>query len=196
MRIIEDISLESNVHLLMRERGKLVPGSLREGHNVFTVNGKNWLSRLISWYSVGSVDVAYTNRRVRWVGLGSGALLESSTVVSLMTPVLVSPSSYLASVQAVEFPDSSSVRFIREFGLNEVTIAGIPVMISEAGLYADVSPANNGAEEDTSYDPEVPTGTVLDPTIGTNSVIAYKSFDGLAKTIDFTIEIRWDFRFA
>jgi hypothetical protein len=37
--------------------------------------------------------------------------------------------------------------------------------------------------------------TTLDPKLGTNSPIAYKVFDVLTKTQDFTLEIRWDFRF-
>jgi len=197
MRLKEDIVIESNVWLLMRERGKLVPGSHREGHNVFTTNGKNWLAKLIAWSTISGTDIAYTNRRVRWMALGKGSQLEASTVSQLADPVLATPTDYLRPIQTVEFPTSTSTRFIKEFGTTEVTIAGVPVNITEAALYSDVSPANNGAVDDVSYDPiGSPAATMLDPTRGINAVIAYKAFDGLSKTVDFTLEVRWEFRFV
>jgi hypothetical protein len=68
MRITEslkDIALESNVELIMRERGKLV--GKRDGHNVFTVTGRNLLSKLISWSVIaGGGDTPFTHRRTRW----------------------------------------------------------------------------------------------------------------------------------
>ena len=53
----EDILVEANMWLCMRERGKLVPGSIRDGHNAFTVTGKNWLSKLVAWSTVGPTDI-------------------------------------------------------------------------------------------------------------------------------------------
>lgn len=194
MRIVEnlrDIAVHSNVELYLRERGKLV--DRRIGHNVFTVTGRNLLSKLISWSTIASTDIPYTNRRARWMGLGSGSQLEVTTVVGLNQPVLVvSPDKYLAAIQTVEFPTSTSVRFTREFGTSDVNLAGTPVTITEAGLFADVSPGLNNSTDDVPY---TLGGTTLSPTVGTNPPIAYKAFDGLTKTVDFTLEIRWEFRF-
>jgi hypothetical protein len=192
---IRELPLLANVQILMREGGKIVPGSLREGHNVFTVNGKNWLSKLMAWSTIAGTDIAFTNRRCRWMGLGTGSQLEASTVAALVTPVLATPTDFLRPIQSVEFPTSYSVRFIKEFGTTEITILGTPVQITEAGMFADVAPANNGAVEDVSYEPLVyPAATILNPTIGTNSPVTYKTFDGLTKTVDFTLEVRWDLR--
>jgi len=193
----ENIFVEANMWLCMRERGKLVPGSIRDGHNAFTVTGKNWLSKLVAWSTVGPTDIPFTNRRVRWIGVGSGSQLEAPTVSSLVTPVLATATDYLRPIQMSEYPTSTSVRFTREFGTSEITIAQVPVMITEAGLYADVQPANGGGSEDSSYDPiNLPSATILDPTKGTNALIAYKAFDGLSKTVDFTLELRWELRFG
>src|SRR6185369_11827887 len=120
MRVNQDIAIACNFQAFLRGNGKRVPGSFREGHNVFTTNGRNWLSRLIAWQVVGPNDTPFTNRRVRWVGLGIGTQLEAPNVSSLATPVPIFTNSFLAPVQAVEFPTSTSVRFIREFSYNDI----------------------------------------------------------------------------
>ena len=193
MRLRDRIHAEANLWMCLRERGKIVPGSLREGHNVFTITGRNWLSKLCGWQTIASTDVPYTQRRVRWIGVGTGSLLEVTTVSALNIPALASSTNYLAALQAAEFPSSTSVRFIKEFGTNEITATGVPVILTEAGLYADVNPAAGAPTED------LPVGgghnTTLSPAIGTNPPVAYKSFEALTKTVDFTLEVRWDFRF-
>ena len=198
LRLKTDIEIESNVSLLMRHGGKIVPGSRREGHNVFTVTGRNLLSKLISWQTISGIDIPHTNRRVRWIGMGSGSQLEVSTVSALGVPLLATPTNYLAPIQGVEFPTSTSVRFINEFSLNDITVTGAPISVSEAGLFADVNPAQAGNANDGAEDLPHDVGvvdTVLNPGVSINPPVAYKSFEGLTKTVDFTLEVRWDFRF-
>jgi len=194
MRLRDTIQIEGNVTLFMRERGKIVPGSFREGHNVFTITGRNLLSKLIAWQTIAGTDIPFTSRRTRWMGVGSGTQLEVTTVSALATPLLSTATDYLVPIQTVENPTSTSVRFIKEFATNEITIAGTPVTITEAGMFADVSPASAGGTEDVAVNP--PTiQTTLDPAVGTNPPISYKAFEGITKTVDFTLEIRWDYRF-
>lgn len=193
MRLRDQIHAEANLWMCLRERGKIVPGSLREGHNVFTISGRNWLSKLCAWSTVSSTDSPFTERRVRWIGVGTGSLLEVTTVSALSVPSLATSVDYIAPIQTPEFPSATSVRFIKEFGTNEITVTGVPVTVSEAGLFADVNPAAGAPTED------IPAGggvtTTLTPTLGSNPPVAYKSFEGLTKTVDFTLEVRWDFRF-
>lgn len=193
MRFVEEIEIKSNVFLCMRERGKLVPGSRREGHNVFTSSGRNILSKLIAWQTIGATDIPYTHKRMRWMGLGEGSQLEAVNVATLASPLLASGTEYLAAVQSVEFLDSTSVRFIKVFGTSEITFSSAPVPITEAGLFADVNPATMGGIEDSvaggGYN------SSLRPDVATNTPSAYKAFEVLTKTVDFTFEIRWDFRF-
>ena len=112
--------------------------------------------------------------------------------------MLLTSTQYLVTPQAIEFPTSTSVRFIREFALNEITVSNTPVQVSEAGMFADVNPAKpgypNDGFEDVAYDPGV-VDSILSPYVGTNPPVAYKAFEGLTKTVDFTLEIRWEFRF-
>jgi hypothetical protein len=134
------------------------------------------------------------------MGVGKGSQLEVTTVEGLNDPVKATLTDYLVGIQTVDFPSSTSVRFTREFATSEITTEGTPVVVTEAGLFADVNPAKltgtgirNGTE-DKGYG-SVDSHTVLNPTIGTNAPIAYKAFDGITKTVDFTLTLRWDFRF-
>lgn len=196
MRAHEDIRVQANMWACMRERGKTVPGSIREAHNVFTITGRNLLSKLMAWETIAGVDVPYTNRRPRWIGVGIGNQLEVSNVVSLANSVVVdSLGNYMVPITSPQtFPLSTSTLFTKEFATNEITLTGAPVSVSELGLFADVaSAATEGGIEDTEYD--VGQGT-LNPAVATNPPIAYKSFEPLTKTVDFTFEVRWEFRYA
>ena len=196
MRLVEslqDIAIESNFMAFLRERGKIVPGSHREGHNVFTITGRNLLSKLLAWQTLGATDVPYTRRRVRWIGVGTGSQLEVTTVSALAQPHLVNSTNYLVTLATPEFPTTTSVEFIREFASSEISPSG-PVVVTEAGLFADVNPAAGAPEEDEPVDAGV-RDTTLDPTFSSNAPIAYHAFEGLAKTPDFTLELRWELRF-
>jgi hypothetical protein len=200
MRITEnlkDIMVHANVDIFLRERGKLL--STRSGHNVFTITGRNLLAKLIGWETVAGVDIPYTNRRVRWMGVGKGSQLEVTTVEGLNDPVKATDSDFLVGIQETTFPTSTTVRFTTEFGTTLISRPD-PVAVTEAALFADVSPAKltgtglrNGTE-DSGYGGD-DSHTVLNPVVGTNAPIAYKAFEPLTKTVDFTLTIRWDFRF-
>ena len=190
----EDIQVVANVELCMRERGKLVQGSQRIGHNVFTTTGRNWLSKLMAWQAISTPDVAFTQRRGRWIGVGTGNQLESQNVSALVTPAKATPTDYLMPIESVEFPTSTSVRFTKEFGLTEITVASLPVSVTEIGLFVDVNPVDTiGGVEDVAY----AAGTVettLNPALSVNPPVAYKAFDAVTKTIDFILEVKWDLR--
>lgn len=194
----EDIPVACNFCAQLWDRGKKVPGGYREGHNVFTTTGKSWLAKLVTWHTITSTDVPYTQRRVRWMGVGTGTQAESQTVPFLAIPALVTGTSYLAEIQSVEFPTTGAVTFIKEFGAFEISYAELPVSVTEMALYADVSPAEpgtaNAGEEDTAYAPGT-VDTVLSPAVGTNPPIAYKLIDPLTKTSDFVLEVKWTFQF-
>lgn len=195
--IKSDIEIVSNMRAALRSNGKLV--TQRVGHNVFTVNGKNWLSKLCGWSALSTPglgdDTAYTARRVRWMAVGSGANLEVVTVSALHTPLAYDSSgNHLAPIDSTEFPTSTSVKFIREYQSGEISVGGTPVAVSEAGLFVDVNDVDNiGGSEDSPFG----TGeaTTLDPAEQYNPPVAYHTFEALPKTTDFTLVIEWEFRF-
>lgn len=195
IRLSDRVGVESNVWLCMRDRGKVVPYSRREGHNVITVTGRNLMSKLLAWNVIGATDEAFTQRRVRWIGVGTGSQLEVTTVTQLNQAVLAktSPLDYIVPISyPPSFPTSTSVEFSYEFGVAEISTGGAPVLVSEVGLFADVNPASAGGADDVAAG-GVPT--TLNPIIPTYPPIAYKAFESLTKTVDFTLEVRWTFRF-
>lgn len=197
MSFVDHIEVRANLWACMRERGKLVPGSLREAHNVFTTTGRNLLSKLMAWQTIAATDVPYTNRRPRWIGAGVGSQLEVSNVVSLAQAVEADTlGNFLMPITSPQtFPSSTSTLFIKEFATNEITLTGTPVPVTEFGLFADViSASTEGGTEDAEVGGGVTT--TLDPAVATNPPIAYKAIETLTKTVDFTLEVRWEFRYA
>lgn len=158
----------------------MVPGSERIGHNVLVNNGREWLAELISWATINAPDVANTNRRVRWIGVGDDSHMETEAVETLKNAVSITtgPDIYLAAVDAPPtFPSPVWVQFTRTLAAGEVSHSGA-VTIKEAGLYADVSP-----------------GSVLTTTSALNPVVAYITFDGLLKSVGVSLDLEWNFRF-
>lgn len=187
------IQVHTNIFIEVRERGKLVTS--RQGHNVFTDTGRDWLSKLAAWQTIGSPDVPYTQRRVRWMGLGTGTQAETAGVTQLQNPAQVTQDIYLGAIQSSNILSFNSVEFVREFSTSEISIPilGLNVVpITEAGIFVDVQPASTSDGVDDS-----PAGGVSDTTLDTssqvNSPVAYKVFDPINKTVDFSLVIRWTF---
>ena len=190
----DQLEVSCNFFLEARQNGKLI--TTREGHNVFTDTGANWLSRLCAWSTIGATDIPFTNRRVRWVGLGTGTQSEVASVTSLATPAQVTQGIYLGEIQSTTTPTTRSVEFVREFGTSEVSIASLGlnvVSISEAGLFVDVQPASTSTGVDDSRAAGSSTDTTLNPSFSLNAPVAYKTFQPLNKTQDFSFTVRWTF---
>ena len=196
MILRDDILIKANFYAALRrpEDMSIVPGSERVGHNILTNTGRNWISKLIGWSTIGGTDAPFTHRRIRWLSAGSGAYVESQSVTQLQSALLYSGSNYLAPITSVGFPTASSIRFTRIFATTELsTNPPTSVVITEAGLFADVSPWNAGGTED-AQEPSMTYPTTLNPTVATNPPVAYKSIEPITKTTDFLLEFRWDFR--
>lgn len=172
---------QSNFQVLMRDRhGRVVPGSVRRGHNVMTQDGRDLILQLLLWGSVGTTDVALTHRRARYIGVGGGYQAETPEVVGLVDPLEVTSGIYLQELDAAstEFPIITTAVVKAVFLPAEITYSSSSVVVSEAGLYFDVSP-----------------GGVLSPSSPTNVPAFYKSFAPLVKLDSFSMEITWELRF-
>ena len=175
-----EVGLQSFFRACLRKDGVIVPGSERTGHNILVNNGREWLAELVSWLTIDDPDVANTNRRIRWIGVGDDAHLETEAVETLKSAVSITtgPDIYLAEIDAPPtFLSPVWVKFTRTLGTAEGSHSG-DVIITEAGLYADLSP-----------------GSVLTTTSALNPVVAYKAFEGLLKSSGFTLDLEWSFRF-
>lgn len=165
---------------LVDKDGATVPGSVREGHNVFVNVGRDIFRELIAWDSMGATDTAFTSRRIRWSGVGTGLQLEDRTVTQLATPLQVTAGGdYLKAIDATltTFPTITILKHTIVYAASELSHSG-DVVITEAGLYADSSP-----------------GLTLDPAVSTNELMFYKTFEGLVKTPAFSLEIVWEQKF-
>jgi len=176
--------VEGRFSLIGRERGKIVPGTRREGKNVWTLTGREYLAQ-----SQATIVGAWTGRndKVTYIGFGSGSQPEVASVDRLAAPVQWDGAQYLKSIAifgAVDFPSDpiTSVAYILEFEEDEISVGGINVVLREAGLFT--AEKWNGV----ALVPIVPADPAEPP-------VAYKSFEPLTKTIQFRIEVRWEIRF-
>lgn len=178
------------------ERGRAIPGTRREGQNVVTQTGREWLARLMSYRAYTpalSSDTPERNDRIRYIGLGSGAFDEVPGVSALQSPLafnidgnflaeLTAPATYgLASSTS----EGTSVRYSRTFTKDQISV-NASQEISEAGLFTDGSP-------ESSYAPR--TRNVSLEASGDQPPMFYKSFEPFTKTQKFAVTTRWDVRF-
>jgi len=177
------VSVKNNVKIFMRDlSGRVVPDSVRSGHNVMTTDGADLLTSLVAWNTISDPDVPYTQRRARYVGVGNGSQPEDKNVVALASPLQISSGVYLKELSPSlnVFPSSTSVKVKAEFTSSEVQApyGVLAIKISEVGLYFDSSP-----------------GGVLSVSSPTNTPAFYKKFDPLLKFNGFTLEIEWELVF-
>jgi hypothetical protein len=181
-------AIEGYFHAETRERGKLVQRS--EGTNVWTLTGREYLTELIG-LKAAAPRTTYRDDRISFIGLGSGSQAEEAGVTSLVSPIPYSPGEYLAAVASPPtFPASAAsstktaIRFIREYGLSEISL-GYDVVLTEAGLFTDGNP-------DDDWALNAPTG--IDGA-GDRSPMAYKTFEPITKTTQYTLRVIWEVRF-
>lgn len=176
------------VRALLRERGKIVHGSLREGHNIWTNTGREFLAMLMSIATAPTTK--FRGDSVSYIGVGIGAQVEDSGVIQILTPVAYATGLFLAFLDVPPTfplsPSRTTVRYHRTFLENELTLTGgSRVDVAELGLFTDGAPPNFIA------------GT-RDRTIGNaaqQAPAAYKSFDKIGKTDSTQLEIAWEIRF-
>lgn len=180
------------VKTVCRERGKIVPGSHREGHNTWTNTGREYLAMLMSIQMAGNPAVPYRDDRIAYIGVGVGSQPEDPGVTNLVQPIAFAPGQFLASIDVAAttfplLPTRTTVRFSRTFSEDEITvppIAAVPIL--ELGLFT------NGGQNDM-----VPGNR--DVTIGNaalQSPCAYKNLvEPVEKTSGLEFEVVWEIRF-
>lgn len=181
--------IEGRFGLEVRDRGKLV--TTRQGSNIWTLTGREYLAELIGLDSL-SPRQTFRADRVAYIGLGSGSQPEVANIPSLVAPVVYRTGDFLAALTTpAVFPTSGSsttttaIRFIREFSTGEVSL-GYNVVLTEAGLYTDGDPDDNWAVG------SVPTDFA---TASGRAPVAYKTFEPVTKTTQYSLRVVWDVRF-
>lgn len=187
-RYKEPVLVEGHFSLVARERGKIVPGSRREGKNIWTLTGREYDAQVKS-YAAYALDVPARNDRIRYIGFGTGTQPEVAGVTRLVTPIAydVANGNFLAQLNLPDYPNDPSrttVRYARTFGELELSVNG-SVILTEAGLFTDGDPAQ-------SYAPGTRDRTLLNA--GFQSPAAYKSIDPFKKTQNFSVDATWEIR--
>jgi len=175
---------------LMRERGKIVPGSRREGHNIWTLTGREYIVETISLASLVPTRTKNRDDALLYFGLGTGSTPEVAAVARLVDPVPYVAGEFLAAAQVpATFPSVSlgtpktSVQLIREYAETEISLAG-PVVLTEFGCFTDGDPANSNIP---------PRPTAFD-TAKLTAPVGYKTFDPFTKTTGRTLEVIYELR--
>lgn len=182
------IGVKGWVKLLMRERGKIVPGSHREGHNIWTNTGREYLALLMSIASAPSTG--FRADHMAYIGVGTGAQIEDAGVLRLITPVAYVTGQFLAPLNVPPTfpltPTRTTVRYTRVFAEDQITLTpGSTVNISEMGLFTD------GRQSDYAVG-------LRDTTLAqaaNQSPAAYKAFEPIGKKDSLQLEVSWEIRF-
>jgi hypothetical protein len=190
----EEVQIRGFFSSVCRERGKIVPGTRREGYNIFTLTGREYVARVISYSSYSPLTPA-RNDRVRYIGFGIGTTPEVSSVSRVVSPIAYTSSGgdrFLADLAIPTYPFQTSgsfgtsVRYTREFSELELSISGT-VTLTEAGLFTDGSP--------TATVPFTPgTRNLTLAQAGNQAPIAYKTFEPFPKTQNFVLQAAWELR--
>jgi hypothetical protein len=193
-------TIEGHFSLVTREGGKKVYNGERSGKNIWTLTGREFIAQVMSYAAYGNdphnsgnlnPDIAARDDRIRYVGMGTGTTPEVSSVAALVSPTAFQAGEFLAQVAIASYPLTAvanglrtTVRYSRTFAETELSISG-SVIITEAGLFTDGSPAANYAPRSRDVTLAASSG---------QAPVAYKTFDGLKKTTSFTIDLLWDVR--
>jgi hypothetical protein len=185
-----EVTVRGHLRLELRENGKL--RAVREGDNICTLTGREFLAGLCSLAALNPARTPVRDDRIALIGVGTGAQLEVSNIQSLVSPVAYKPGEFLAPLAVPpDFPfvgadeARTAVQFTREFGRNEISV-GMDVVLTEAGLFTDGDPNNNWV---------VPAPTDIDTTRG-RAPMFYKTFEPITKTMLFTLRAIWEVRFV
>ena len=153
--------------------------------NVITDAGRNFVASLLGYTTFtqppGVNEPASSKRRydgIRYIGVGTGAYLETNSVSRLHTPVQFNSSGhYLAQLTSSSLGGAGiSISFTRVFGLYEISTSGT-VNVTELGMFP------NGLESGP-----------LDPAISTYPPLCYKVVDAFPKNQNSLLKVTWEWK--
>lgn len=185
------VEVKGWVRACLRNGGKIVPGSLREGHNIWTNTGREYLALVMSIET--GPTTGFRSDRMAYIGVGVGATVEDVGVLNLVTPVEYEVGQFLAPLDVPPTfpltPTRTTVRYHRSFAEDQITTTpSSQVNISEMGLFTNGSPSALPA-----YSPGTRSTGIA--TAGSQAPNAYKTFEPIGKTDSLELEISWEIRF-
>lgn len=157
----------ANVMVYLRDPGgAVVPGSVREGHNVFTNVGRTWLRDLFIWQTIdNTADVPFFEDRLAYFAYGTGSQPASVHVNDLVSQV---GSDFPLQAGKATFPVSTTLRLEHVLGTGDLN----GNILTESGLR--VASTGSGVS---------------------SSVAFYKTFEPVLKTLGFEMVTIWELKF-
>ncbi len=183
------VEVKGWVSLVMRERGKIVPGSRREGFNIWTNTGKEFLALLMSIETPPTTS--FREDRNAYIGVGTGTQLEQAGVLALASPVAYASGQFLAALDVPPTfplaPTRTTVEYSRTFAENEITLSpATTVEVSELGLFTNGDPGSG-------FSPGSRVTTLV--AAASQAPNAYKTFEPVPKKDVFELIVSWQIRF-
>lgn len=212
--------VDNNVVIEHRRGGSVV--DVREGHNVWTYYGKEYLSKLVALQVIDAIDVPQEDNRIKYLGLGIGGV---STSGSSRGPVFMAayppghdPNSTFGAQYTDENPTSPPVntleRPVRVSGTSnpyptapstDVWLLGPPTLVTyrdtNSITFKFVVDASGGSFVYGSM-PFLPVSEAglfhagADPGVAYNQTVAYITFATMVLHSDSVVTISWTVRFA
>jgi hypothetical protein len=216
MQLVDVVEVRSNLHIVARERGKIV--ARRDVHNIFLDTGREWLSRLIAYESYAP-EAYQRSDRVRYMGLGIGGSRQIIPAVANASPLGGPGDPYEANSAAgigsnIQTDVSRSVthleRPVRISGgsshypgiSGDRWVGQIQAPVEHnTGTSATFRRVFTGAEVNYGGFASVPISEAMlftsaaDPEFYLNTGIAYDVFDSLSKTSAVSLEVEWSLDF-
>ena len=182
------VEVKGWVEAYCRERGKIVPGSRREGWNIWANAGRELIPQRLSIMT--APDVTFRNDNIAYIGVGTGSQVEDVNVTSLVTPIAYTAATFMAPlVVPPTFPLSplkTTVQYSYTFAEDEITTSPGTIAITELGLFTDGNPLAGYAPgtRDTSL-----AGAPNQPPM------AYKALpEAINKTNQLQLIVNWQLR--
>ena len=206
MQLVETVEVKQNLHIIARERGKIV--ARRDGHNIFLDLGREWLAGLISFASF-SPATPERDDRVRFMGLGIGGSRQLALTVANSPPHSVSHPG--TNTQTDTDPTVTALERPVRLSGSETAYPGLADDVWLGQVQAPVvHPLPSQAQFIRLFtQTEVSFGSFLttplseiglftdaaDPLVFNNTAVAYDTFDTISKTGAIELEVRWTIRF-
>lgn len=184
----DDLNEVCNVRVIATDltTGEVISDQM--GHNVWTNTGREYSCLLKSYKDNGA---PYRNDRIRYVGLGTGTQPESVSVTRLVSPVAFNGGLFLHEINLglTSFQTTNgaktAVRYTCRFNEEHLVASqGSTTFITECGLFTD-------GHQDTFQQGQ------RDRTLsraGSQSPIAYHTFDPIPKTSSIQLDLIWELR--
>ena len=172
----------------------------REGSNIWTLAGREYLALLMSYATEGTgPDHAFRNDRIAYIGFGEGAFPAAYNIARLHTPLQFASGTFLTPFAVPPtfplYPSRTVVRYEKVIGEDDITFEGNTghedeAFISEIGMFTD------GPDYTVSGQPMWTPG-YRETTWAAREKqrpLAYNSFDPIPKK-NYSIYLMWEVRF-